>query len=62
MIEESRWECANWKIDVTNTNMLKDLSFLCNIFPLFTLKCVSYEFLSLSSRKFNVAERLIFSM
>ena len=21
MIEESRWECANWKIDVTNTNI-----------------------------------------
>jgi hypothetical protein len=30
------------------------------MFPLFTLKCVSYKFLSLSSRKFNIAERLIY--
>jgi hypothetical protein len=28
-------------------------------FLLFTLKCVSYEFLSLPSLKFNVSERLI---
>jgi hypothetical protein len=35
------------------------LYFVCKLFPLFTLKCVSYEFLPLPSRKFNVAERLI---
>ena len=42
--------------------MLKDLNiFVCKIFPLFTLKCVSYDFLSLPSRKFNVEERLIYT-
>ena len=36
--------------------MLKDL----NIFYVKYLKCVSHEFLSLPSRKFNVAKRLIY--